>query len=61
MFSNLQLILFFVYLVVEGFKNVFICRLDMGNIVVYCIIIISNRSNNVANCMELGKVEGWLI
>lgn len=56
---NLQVILFFVYLIVENFEIIFICYLTMGNILVYSIIIILNILNKVADCIELGIVKVW--
>ena len=57
MLSNLQVVLFFVHLIVERFKKVFIYHLIIGNIVVYRTIIISNILNKVANGMKFGIVK----
>ena len=53
MLSNLQVILLFVYLIMENLKKVFLCHLAMGNIIVSCIIIIFNTWNKITNYMEI--------
>ena len=55
---NLQVILFFIHLIVKHFKKKFICHFAMDNIVVYHTIIIPNTLNKVANCIELKVVNG---
>ena len=60
MLLNLQVILFFVCPIIKRFKKVFMYRLAMDNIVVYCTTIIPNTLNKVANCMEFKVVKGWL-
>lgn len=57
MLLNLRLIIFFVHLIVEGFKQVLMCCLTMGSIVVYHTITISNTLNKVADCIELRVVK----
>ncbi len=57
MLSNLQVVFFFVCLIVKRFKKVFMHRLTMGSIVVYRTIIIPNTLNKVANCIELRIVK----
>ena len=52
MLPNLQLVLFFVCLIVESFKKVLIRRLTISNIVVYCTTIIPNTLNKVADLHE---------
>lgn len=61
MLPNLQIVFFFVFLIVERFKKVFMRCLAMANIVIYYTTIISNTLNNIANCIELRVVKGWLI
>ena len=58
--SNLQVVLFFVYLIIEGFKKVFMYHFAMGNIIVYRTTIISNIFNKVANYIEPRIVKRWL-
>ena len=57
---NLQVILFFIYLIVKRFKKVFMRRLIMSSIVDYRTIIISNILNKFANYKKLRVVKGWL-
>ena len=59
MLPNLRLVLFFVRPVVESFKKVLIRYLAMGSIVVYCITIIPNTLNIVADYIELRVVKSW--
>ena len=56
---NLQVVLLFIYLIVEHFKKVFKRRFAIGNIVVYRTIIISNTLNKVFNTIKLSIVKGW--
>ena len=56
---DLQVVLFFVCLFIKNFKKVFMRRLTMGSIIVYCTTIIPNILNKVANYMELRIVESW--
>lgn len=60
MLLNLQVVLFFVHLVVKIFKKVLRCRLVIGRNVVYCITIIANILKKVADCIELRIVKPWL-
>ena len=59
MLSNLRVIFFFVYPIVERFKKVFIRRLAMSSIVVYRTTIILNTLSKVANYMEFRVVKSW--
>ena len=59
MLSNLQVVLLFICLIVETFKKIFIHRLAMGSIVVYCTIIIPNLLEKVSHYIELIVVKGW--
>ena len=59
MLLNLQLVLFFVCLIVESLKKVLMCYLTMGNTMVYRTTIILNTMNKVVDCMEFKVVEGW--
>ena len=61
MLPNLQLVLFFVYLIIESFKKILMCRFAMDSIVIDCTTVISNTLNKVADCMELRVVEDWSI
>ena len=54
---NLQLVFFFICPIIKNFKKVFMRRLVMGNIVVYCTTIIPNILNKMANYMKLRVVE----
>lgn len=58
---NLQLIFFFIFLIIEIFKKGLICHLVMDNIVVYCTTIIPNIRNKVVNYMKLWVVKSWSI
>ncbi len=58
MLSNLQLVFFFVYLIIESFKKVLIYYLVIGSIVVYHTTIISNILNKMADYMELRMLKG---
>ena len=58
MLSNLQIILLFVFPIVQRFKKVFMHRLAMDNIVFYRITIISNILNKMANYIKLKIVKG---
>ena len=55
---NLQLVFFFVCLIIESFKKILIRRLAIGSIVVYCTIIILNILNKTADCIELRVIKG---
>ena len=57
--SNLQVVLFFICPIVKSFKKIFMRRLAIGSIIVYCTTIIPNTLDKVANCMELRVVKGW--
>ena len=61
MFLDLQVVFFFVCLIVEYFKQGYIHDLAMSSIIIYyCIIIISNNiSNQVAHYMKFRIVKGW--
>ncbi len=59
MLLNLRIILFFVYLIVERFKKMFIHLLAMGSMIVYCTNIILNILSKVANYIELRVVKSW--
>lgn len=54
---NLQLVIFFVCLVIERFKKVFICRFAIGSIVVYYTTIFSHILNKVAKRIKLRIVK----
>lgn len=56
---NLQVILLFVYPVIECFKKRFMHHLAMSSIVVYYTTIISNILNKVVNCMKFRIVKDW--
>ena len=58
---NLQLILFFVCLIVESYKKILIRHFAIDSIVIYRITIISNIQNKVVNCIEFRVIEDWLI
>ena len=60
MMPNLQIILFFVSLVIKCFKKIFIHYLAIGNIIVYYTPIIPNISNKVANYIKFRVVRSWL-
>lgn len=53
--------LYFVCIILESFKKVFMYCLVMDSITVYYIIIISNTLKKVADCIELRIATGWLI
>ena len=59
MLPNLQIILFFICSIVKSFKKIFVRRLAIGSIVVYCTTIILNTTNKLVYCMELWVVKGW--
>lgn len=58
--TNLQLVLFFICLVIKNFKKIFINQLIINNIIVYCTIIISNIPNKIIDYIELKIVKCWL-
>ena len=58
---NLQVVYFFVCLIVESFKKVLIRRLAMSSIVVYRTTIILNTLDKVANYIKLRVVKSWSI
>ena len=58
---DLQIILFFVFFIIENFEKVFIYHLAMSYVIIYHITIILNILDKVANCIEFRIVEGWLI
>ncbi len=59
MLPDLQVVLFFVRPIVESFEKVFMRRLAVGYVIIYCTTIIPNALDKVANRMELRIVEGW--
>ena len=61
MLSNLQIVFFFVFPIVERFKKVFMHRFVIGSIVVYRTIIIPNTLKKVVNYIKLRVVKSWLI
>ena len=61
MLPDLQIVLFFVCPIVKRFEKVFMRRLAMNYVIIYCTTIISNALDKVANCIEFRVVEGWLI
>lgn len=58
--SNLQFILLFIYFIIENLKKIFICCIAISNIIVYCITIIPNILNKVADYIKLRVVKNWL-
>lgn len=58
MLSNLQLVLFFVYSIIENLKKVLMRCFAIGSIVVYCTTIILNILNKVADCIKFRIVKG---
>lgn len=54
---NLQIVFFVIYSIVKRFKKIFICRLIIGNIIVYYITIFPNTLNKAAYCMKLKVVK----
>ncbi len=55
---DLQVVLFFVCLIVESFEKVFMRCLAVGCVIIYRTIIIPNVLDKVANCMEFRVVKG---
>ncbi len=60
MLPDLRVVFFFVRLIIESFDKIFIRRLAVGCIIIYCTTIIPNALDKVANCIEFRVVEGWL-
>ncbi len=56
---DLQVILFFIYLIVESFEKVFMYYLIVGCLIIYHITIISNALNKIANCVKFRVIETW--
>ena len=54
---NLQVVFFIIYFVIKSFEKVFMRRLAMSCIIVYCTSIIPNILDKKANCIELGIVK----
>lgn len=54
---TLYIILFFISSVIKRFKNVFINYLAINYIIVYNIIIITDKLDKVSNSMELRVVK----
>lgn len=61
MLPNLLLRFFFIYLIIESYKKVFIRHFVISSIVIYCTIIIPNIPNKIVNCREFSIVKYWLI
>lgn len=59
MLQNLQVVLFFISLIIKSFRKVFMLYLVISSIVVYWITIILNTLDKVGNCMELRVVKDW--
>ena len=57
MLPDLQVILFFVLLVIESFKKVFMHCLDLGYIIIYHTTIIPNALDKMASRMKLKVVK----
>ena len=57
MLPNLQLIVFFIHFIIENFEKVFIYYLIINNIIVYCIIIIPNILNKLADWIKFRVVK----
>lgn len=57
---DLRVVLFFVSLVVKGFKKVFMGRFAMSCIVVYSTTIIANTLSKVPNGIKFGTINLWL-
>ena len=60
MLPNLQVIHFFVCLVIERFKKILLCRLAIASIIVYFTIIIPNILNKIVDYIKLKVVKSWL-
>lgn len=52
---------FFIYLIINSFKKLFIYCFIMDYIIVFYIIIIQNILNKFANYTKLKIVKSWLI
>ncbi len=61
MLPDLQVVLFFVFPIVESFEKIFMQRLAVGCVIIYRTTIILNTLDKVANYMEFRVVEGWSI
>ena len=59
MLQNLQVLLFFICPVVESFKKIFMHRLAIDSIIVYCTTIFLNILDKVAHCIEFRVVKVW--
>lgn len=57
---NLQVILFLMIFDVKSFQKVFMCRLAIGCIIIYCTTIILNILEKIVHYMELKVVKSWL-
>ena len=57
MLLNLQVVFFFIYLIIKSFKKIFMRHLAISNITIYYTTIISNILNKVINCIELRRVK----
>ena len=58
MLPNLQVVLFFVFPIVESFEKVFMCRFTIDCVIIYYTTIILNTLNKVANYIKCRVVEG---
>ena len=58
MLSNLRVVLFFVYSIVESFEKVFMRHLTMGYVIIYCTNINPNVLDKIANYIEFRVVKG---
>ena len=56
--SDLQVVLFFVFLIIENFEKIFIYYLIIRCIIIYHTIIIPNILDKMVNYMEFGVVKG---
>ena len=56
---NLQLVFFYIYLLIERFKKIYMLCLIINNIIVYRTIIIINILNKVVDCIKFGVVKNW--
>ena len=57
MLSDLQIVLFFVCLIVKSFKKIFMYYFAISYIIIYCITIILNILDMITNCIEFRVVE----
>ena len=58
MLSNLQIVLFFICLIVKSFEKIFMRHFLISCIIIYCTTIILNLLDKTIDCIEFKIIKG---